>query len=265
MQREKILKALQILALRYEELGMPSRRWFPQDLARLCRLETPTDTLRKELKAYLTVFPEDPPEEVMNIMDSILQEEYRLRPVVDWHSVVPLHPGSKVAIWQGDITLLLCDAITNAANKELLGCFDPSHMCIDNVIHTWAGPRLRAACRRLMIVQGSLEPPGLAKATPGFNLPARRVLHTVGPCCTKPQTKALAKGRTVPEISAQLRSCYTHCLDEATKKEGCRTVALCCISTGLTGTSLESHSIGALLSVCLIRPFWLPEPASLSV
>ncbi len=110
-------------------------------------------------------------------------------------------------LWRGDITTLAVDAIVNAANSALLGCFIPRHACIDNAIHSVAGPRLREDCRRIIEHQGHPEPTGTAKVTRGYYLPSRFVLHTVGPI--------VPDGRPTPEQQAQLTGCYESCLDVA--------------------------------------------------
>ena len=124
-------------------------------------------------------------------------------------------------VWQGDITRLKVDAIVNAANSQMLGCFVPMHRCIDNAIHSAAGVQLRLACAEMM--HGTEEPTGSARITPGFNLPAKYVLHTVGPVITTP--------RPLRQQEVQLASCYSSCLDLAGEK-GLESVAFCCISTG---------------------------------
>ena len=123
--------------------------------------------------------------------------------------------------WQGDITRLKVDAIVNAANSQMLGCFVPMHRCIDNAIHSAAGVQLRLACQEMM--QGGEEPTGSARITPGFNLPAKFVLHTVGPIVTT--------ARPLRQQEVQLASCYRSCLELA-DKNGLQSVAFCCISTG---------------------------------
>ena len=123
--------------------------------------------------------------------------------------------------WQGDITRLKVDAIVNAANSQMLGCFVPMHRCIDNAIHSAAGVQLRLACQEMM--QGAEEPTGSARITPGFNLPAKYVLHTVGPIVTT--------ARPLRQQEVQLASCYRSCLELA-DKNGLRSIAFCCISTG---------------------------------
>ena len=130
-------------------------------------------------------------------------------------------PG--IALFQGDITRLSADAIVNAANSQMLGCFVPGHGCIDNAIHSAAGLRLRAACYELMKAQGHEEATGQAKITPGFALPARYVMHTVGP---------IVRDRVTEKHRQQLRSCYRSCLELA-RKHQLRSIAFCCISTGV--------------------------------
>ena len=118
---------------------------------------------------------------------------------------------------------LQCDAIVNAANSGMTGCYVPGHRCIDNCIHTFAGVQLRSACARLMAQQGHEEPTGQAKLTPAFNLPCRYVLHTVGPIVT---------GRVTARDRALLASCYRACLTKAAEA-GLESIAFCCISTGV--------------------------------
>ncbi|KAL4898980.1 hypothetical protein BDW74DRAFT_171824 [Aspergillus multicolor] len=138
---------------------------------------------------------------------------------------------TRIYVWKGDITALTdVTAIVNAANSALLGCFQPSHRCIDNVIHSAAGPRLREACYELMLEQGHDEPVGRAKVTPGFNLHAQYVVHTVGP--------ELGNRTTPSELHRkQLSDCYKSCLDAVEAlpalADGRKVIAFCCISTGL--------------------------------
>lgn len=130
---------------------------------------------------------------------------------------------SRLLLWRGDITTLAVDAVVNAANSRLLGCWVPGHLCIDNAIHTFAGIELRIECARMM--QGREEHTGAARMTPAYNLPSRHVIHTVGP---------VAAGHPTEEHRRQLASCYTSCLDVAAE-HGLRTVAVCSISTGVFG------------------------------
>ena len=143
------------------------------------------------------------------------------------------------------ITTLAVDAIVNAANSQLLGCWVPGHHCFDNAIHTFAGAQLRAECARLMDAQGHEEPTGAAKITPAFNLPARHVIHTVGP---------IANGYPADSHREQLASCYRSCLDLAAKYS-LRSIAFCCISTGIFGFPQEE---AAGIAIRTVRE-WLEE------
>ena len=154
------------------------------------------------------------------VQDDYLQGELAAKGITDIENLVPVQPG--LYLWQGDITTLKCDAIVNAANAGLTGCYIPSHRCIDNAIHTFAGVELRLACEELMEQQGYPEPTGQAKITPAFNLPCKYVLHTVGP---------IVKGRVTKQDEALLSSCYRSCLELAAEN-GLESVAFCCISTG---------------------------------
>lgn len=133
--------------------------------------------------------------------------------------------NGKLMLWQGDITTLKVDAIVNAANSKLLGCFIPQHNCIDNVIHSAAGVQLRAECNRIMQTQGHDEEVGGAKITGAYNLPSKHVIHTVGPAIpygSKPSKKDCD----------DLASCYNSCLDIASYNR-LESIAFCCISTGV--------------------------------
>lgn len=159
-------------------------------------------------------------QEFLQLQDEYLQEEQRRRGVTDWRTLSPIRDG--LYLWRGDITTLRCDAIVNAANSALLGCFYTCHSCIDNAIHTFAGVQLRLYLDEQMKEQGHDEPVGQAKLTPAFNLPCRYVLHTVGP---------YVGGRLTEAHRAQLASCYRSCLETA-EQHGLESVAFCCISTG---------------------------------
>jgi O-acetyl-ADP-ribose deacetylase (regulator of RNase III) len=135
--------------------------------------------------------------------------------------------GSVIRIWSGDITRLALDAIVNAANAELLGCFRPGHACIDNAIHSAAGPRLRDDCATIMEIQGRREDTGDAKITRAYHLPSRFVLHTVGPI--------VADGRIRPQDERALSASYRSCLDLAHSMRSVRTLAFCAVSTGVFG------------------------------
>ena len=128
-------------------------------------------------------------------------------------------------LWQGDITRLKVDAIVNAANSQMLGCWAPLHNCIDNCIHSAAGVQLRQECYEQMKAQGHDEQTGSAKITLGYNLPAKHVIHTVGPIISQGLLPT-------KEQEEQLASCYQSCLDIA-EANHLRSIAFCCISTGV--------------------------------
>ena len=175
------------------------------------------------LRALMNVRPPRPlSEEFLHLQDELLSAEREERGVVDVMTLPAVPSDARIVLWQGDITRLNADAIVNAANSALLGCFIPCHRCIDNAIHSAAGLQLRAACAALMERQGHPEPTGAAKITAGYNLPARHVLHTVGP---------IVHGALTEEHRQLLASCYRSCLTLAAKN-GLKSVAFCCISTG---------------------------------
>ena len=186
-------------------------------------LAVPTEKVMQHrlLRALLNLRePRPAAPELLRAQDEYLQSELSRRGVTDAEAVEELQPG--ICLWRGDITTLRCDAIVNAANSALLGCFCPNHGCIDNAIHTYAGMQLRLACKEIMDAQGHEEPTGTAKLTPAYNLPCRYVLHTVGP---------IVRGRVTQEDEQLLASCYRSCLDLAAE-HAVQSVAFCCISTG---------------------------------
>lgn len=162
-------------------------------------------------------------ESFLTVQDEYLREETRRKGVIALADLTPVEPG--LYLWQGDITTLACDAIVNAANSGMTGCYQPCHNCIDNCIHSWAGVQLRNACAELMERQGYEEPTGRAKLTPAYNLPCKYVLHTVGP---------IVQGRLTKRQEELLASCYRACLALA-EENGLKSVAFCCISTGVFG------------------------------
>lgn len=156
----------------------------------------------------------------LDVQNAYLQEEIHRKRVTRLTDLQAIQQG--LYLWQGDITTLACDAIVNAANSQMLGCFYPNHGCIDNAIHTFAGVQLRLACAELMRKQGHEEETGKAKITPAFNLPCRYVIHTVGPIIGEQVTKSDKNA---------LASCYRSCLELA-EQNGVKSIAFCCISTG---------------------------------
>lgn len=159
-------------------------------------------------------------DEFLTIQNAYLQEETRQKGIISVDNLKPFKDG--IYLWKGDITTLKCDAIVNAANSQMLGCFCPNHGCIDNAIHTFAGVQLRLSCAELMKKQGHEEETGRAKITPAFNLPCRYVLHTVGP---------IIRGHLKQHDCDLLVSCYQSCLELA-EQYNLKSIAFCCISTG---------------------------------
>lgn len=166
-------------------------------------------------------YPASP--DFLRIQDEYLSEKIRKRGIVDCKSLAPTRADSRIYLWQGDITALHCDAIVNAANSALLGCWQPCHSCIDNMIHSLSGIQLRIECNKIMQAQGHEEATGTAKITQGYNLPCKYVLHTVGP---------VISGIPRKKDCELLASCYQSCLELAAANE-VQSIAFCCISTGV--------------------------------
>ena len=180
-----------------------------------------TEQQKQLLRALMNVrAPKPIGTEFWRIQDEYLQYEIAAKGITDVAELTPVQQG--IYLWQGDITTLKCDAVVNAANSGMTGCYIPNHRCIDNAIHTFAGMQLRLICDNLMEQQGYPEPAGGAKITPAFNLPSRYVLHTVGP---------VISGKVKKYERELLASCYRSCLELAAKNK-LESVAFCCISTG---------------------------------
>ena len=185
------------------------------------RIPAEPESQRQLLRGLMNIrAPQRIDAEFLKIQDAYLQGENATKGVTDVADLVPVQP--RLYLWQGDITTLKCDAIVNAANSGMTGCYIPNHRCIDNAIHTYAGVELRLACAELMAKQGRPEPTGRAKISPAFNLPCRYVLHTVGP---------IISGRVTKADKVLLVSCYRSCLELAAENK-LESVAFCCISTG---------------------------------
>lgn len=175
---------------------------------------------RRLLRSLMNVRPPVPvSEDFLKVQDEYLQGVLAEKEVIRTADLTPVQPG--LYLWQGDITTLAADAIVNAANSAMLGCFVPCHGCIDNAIHSAAGVQLRLECARIMAQQAE-EPTGRAKITRAYNLPCRYVLHTVGP---------IIDGRVTRQDRELLASCYRACLELAATY-GLKSIAFCCISTG---------------------------------
>ena len=190
------------------------------------RQNIPTDKQGQEnlLRSLMNVRPPRPiGNDFLKIQDEYLTERNIERGIKDVDTLAPVKSDSRLYIWQGDITTLKCDAIVNACNSQMLGCFSPMHACIDNFIHTYAGMELRLKMHEIMAKQGHEEETGKAKITSGYNLPTKYILHTVGP---------IIQWKVTKEDEDLLASCYTECLKLAADT-GVESIAFCCLSTGV--------------------------------
>ena len=203
---------------------------FKTDSVQYKGLETPKDTegKRRILRTLMNIrMPKAFPDDVLAVQDEYLTGRAEEKGLVRLSDIPEIRDG--LSIWQGDITRLAADAIVNAANSQMLGCFVPLHICIDNCIHTFAGVQLRAECSRQMnqlrIRYGRdyEQPTAIPMLTDGYNLPARKIIHIVGPIVQYDLTSALEK---------DLVDCYCNTLDMC-KENGLKSVAFCCISTGV--------------------------------
>lgn len=184
------------------------------------------DEQKNLLRSLMNVRPpQHTSEEFLRIQDSYLQEAIRQRGITGLADLKPVtgRGNGDWYVWRGDITTLKVDAIVNAANSGMTGCWQPCHACIDNCIHTFAGVQLRTVCAGIMQKQGHEEPAGTAKITPAFNLPCKYVLHTVGP---------IISGQLTDRDCTLLANSYTSCLNLAAEN-GVKSIAFCCISTGV--------------------------------
>lgn len=203
---------------------------FKEDSGKYKNLELPEDTEGKKriLRSLMNIrMPKKMPEDVIRIQDAYLKGRAEEKGIVTCLDIPEIRDG--LSIWQGDITRLAVDAIVNAANSQMLGCFVPLHTCIDNCIHTFAGVQLRAECNRQMnqmrarFGRAYEQPTGLPMLTDGYNLPAKKVIHIVGP---------IVSHELMPDLEQELSDCYRNTLDMCAEN-GLKTVAFCCISTGV--------------------------------
>lgn len=207
-QKERLLYLLQYLTGEDRELQL---------------IEIPAeDAARKRLlRSLMNVRPPKPAaKDFLNVQDEYLREERAEKGIISLEDISFVKSG--IYLWQGDITRLSVDAVVNAANSAMLGCFVPCHGCIDNAIHSAAGIQLRLECSRIMERQKMKEPVGKAKITGAYNLPCRYVLHTVGPT---------VHGEVTRRDCALLSDCYRSCLELAAEYQ-LKSIAFCCISTG---------------------------------
>ena len=203
---------------------------FRADSARYKDLQPPHDThgKRRVLRSLMNIrMPGKMDDAVLAVQDAYLQERIRENGIVTL-SEIPVLEGV-ISLWQGDITRLSVDAIVNAANSQMLGCFVPMHTCIDNCIHTFAGVQLRAECDRQMRQLRTKygpdyeQPTAVPMLTDGYNLPAKKVVHIVGP---------IVSGALTPDLEQDLADCYANTLNLCAEN-GLRSAAFCCISTGV--------------------------------
>lgn len=195
------------------------------ELPQYREMQIPTDENEQKrlLRSLMNIrSPRPISDSFLVLQDEYLSEEVAEKGITD-STLLPVSPlDNRLVLWRGDITTLKIDAIVNAANSALRGCFVPCHSCVDNIIHSVSGIQLRLACDKIMNEQGYDEPTGRAKITPAYNLPCRYVLHTVGP---------IVSGLLTQIHKRQLADCYRSCLQLAADK-GLKSIAFCCISTG---------------------------------
>lgn len=195
----------------------------PEYRSQAVRFPADTTAQRRLLRSLMNVRPPMPLQnEFLTVQDELLSAEREEKGVVEADTLPATAADARLVVWQGDITRLAVDAIVDADNNALLGCFCPCHGCIDNAIHSAAGLQLRDECNEIMSAQGHREPTGQAKLTHAYNLPAKYILHTVGP---------IIQSRVTNKDRAELASCYRSCLLLAAEN-GLESVAFCCISTG---------------------------------
>lgn len=210
--------------MEHEEKRIYLIKWLLSENRQYAGMDIPAGETeqRQLLRGLMNIrMPGDADEGFLKVQDEYLQEVRHQKGDVSVEELEEDEPG--MILWKGDITRLQCDAIVNAANSGMTGCYRPNHNCIDNCIHTYAGIQLRKKCADIMEAQGYEEPAGQAKITPGYNLPARHVIHTVGP---------IVQGNLTKEHEELLGSCYRSCLEIAAEDD-LRSIAFCCISTGV--------------------------------
>ena len=203
---------------------------FKEDSLEYKNLKVPDDMEGKQriLRSLMNIrMPRQMKNEVLQIQDDYLKERIDENGTVKLSDIPVIEKN--ISIWQGDITRLKVDVIVNAANSKMLGCFIPMHNCIDNCIHTFAGVQLRNECNkkmnRLKICYGKdyEQPTAVPMLTEAYNLPSKTIIHIVGP---------IVQGALTMKLEEDLENCYKNTLDIC-MKNNLRTVAFCCISTGV--------------------------------
>ena len=199
-------------SVEYKDLNIPDNR----------------EEKRRVLRSLMNIrMPKEISSEILKVQDEYLSERAVEKGIVNLADIPVIRDG--LSIWQGDITRLSVDAIVNAANSQMLGCFVPMHTCIDNCIHTFAGVQMRAECNRQMnelrIRYGRdyEQPTAVPMLTDAYNLPAKKVVHIVGP---------IVQYKLTPGLEKDLADCYKNTLDMCADN-GLKSVAFCCISTGV--------------------------------
>lgn len=193
-------------------------------------MDTPESIEEKKvmLRSLMNVRPpKEISEEFLKVQDEYLTERNKEKGIVCLKDIKTIK--EKISVWQGDITRISCDAIVNAANSRMLGCFTPMHICIDNCIHTFAGVQLRYECNKIMnefrknFGANYQQPTSVPILTDGYNLPAKKVIHIAGP---------VVSGKLTQSNIEDLQNCYKNILDMCLKNN-LKSVAFCCISTGV--------------------------------
>jgi O-acetyl-ADP-ribose deacetylase (regulator of RNase III) len=176
--------------------------------------------------------PHNLSEEFYERQDRVLQDILSRKEITD---ISTFNGG--ITLYKGDITLIKADAIVNACNNKMLGCFVPGHHCIDNAIHSFAGLQVRRDMMEIMKAQGHDEPNGDCKVTSAYNLPSQYIFHTVGPIYSG-----------IPQDEIDLMNCYKSCLRKAGEM-GLKSIVFCCLSTGVFGYPIEEAATIAIRTV----------------
>ena len=178
-------------------------------------------------------------EEFYQRQDAVLQDILSRKDITD---VADFSDG--ISLWKGDITLIKANAIVNACNNKMLGCFVPGHHCIDNAIHSFSGLQVRRDMMAIMNAQGHDEPNGDCKVTKAYNLPSKYIFHTVGP---------IYSGKAQDVID--LKNCYISCLKKADEMK-LDSLVFCCLSTGVFGYPNDK---AAELAVKTVKQYLMEE------
>lgn len=194
------------------------------------------EELKRVYKALVNIrMPKSLNEDILKLEDEYLKLELRDKEITDVKDLKEIKYN--IILWLGDITTLNCDVIVNAGNNHGLGCFNPNHICIDNVIHTNAGMRFRLECNN--ILKGKELSNGEIIVCNAYNLPSKKVITTVGP---------QVLGNVTNQNEIDLSNCYKNALEYAIKN-GYTSIAFPSISTGLFGYPIEKAKVIAYNSV----------------